>query len=728
MIIIRGRVVRLLQFLLQQKTSVSTYQLATLFDVNIRSVQQDIVELHDWIKRMKWDANLLKSMGTEIMLQVNEEEKDAIHQFIYARNPVLKVYGPEERRYFILLELFKRDEPIIVKELELDFQVSESTILRDLNHLQAWLEQRGLILIRKPNYGIQLTGPELNWRMAKFDLIKEHLLVVNRLSLQNLFVQLQYEKNLSKKTLYDQSVVLQTLLPEDDFHDLVELLKNTLQVEKYQLTDDAAVSLLIHIAIVIHRVKRGKLITIEQDQCHYIKQLPSYNTTKLFLQTFQQTMANIHFPDEEVSYIAMHLAGSRFVHPVRLFGDGSHTDLVNVVEHLVRMLEGFTQLELRKDHQFISGLYAHLVPMFERLKFGIPIRNELLKEVKDRYPDIYAATKLAVLSVEAHLPSLVPDDEIGYIVLHVGAVIERMKQSKKIYRKRAVLVCGNGVGTSNLIQIQLTREFPEIAIIGHEHAYEVQDLTTEDVDIIISTIDIKHPTIPVICIRPILNTSDFEIIRLALKKGEPSSMYWEEVIDQIVSEARSNGLVNTSDFRRGLRDILYQHIFTTSLEDKKSLEEDTRPMLDDLLTEQTIKIIDQRIEWENAVKEAGSMLLEKDYVKKSYIDAMVQAIKEHGPYSVVAPGIALVHARPEDGVKEVCMSLLVCPKGVSFGNPEKDPVNLVFAFGAIDNNQHLRALSQMMTLLNDEPAIKQLKMAVTVQEVLSVLKESIKAS
>ena len=75
-------------------------------------------------------------------------------------------------------------------------------------------------------------------------------------------------------------------------------------------------------------MEKGKFITLEQDQCNYIKQLPSYTTTKLFLQELQQFIGDVHFPDEEVSYIAMHLAGSRFIHPVRLFGDGTHTDLV----------------------------------------------------------------------------------------------------------------------------------------------------------------------------------------------------------------------------------------------------------------------------------------------------------------------------------------------------------------------------------------------------------------
>lgn len=112
-------------------------------------------------------------------------------------------------------------------------------------------------------------------------------------------------------------------------------------------------------------------------------------------------------------------------------------------------------------------------------------------------------------------------------------------------------------------------------------------------------------------------------------------------------------------------------------------------------------------------------------MEEQYITAMTQVIKEHGPYVVITPGIALVHARPEDGVQEVCMSLLVCREGVSFGNTEKDPVHLIFAFGAVDDNQHLKALSQLMTLLNDEACIHKLRSSSSVAEVLAVLRECV---
>lgn len=151
-------------------------------------------------------------------------------------------------------------------------------------------------------------------------------------------------------------------------------------------------------------------------------------------------------------------------------------------------------------------------------------------------------------------------------------------------------------------------------------------------------------------------------------------------------------------------------------------------MLQDLLHEQTVDVLHQCSGWKEAIKNAGNMLMREGVVEQRYVEAMIRAIEEHGPYVVIAPGIALVHARPEDGVNEVCMSLLVCPEGVPFGNPEKDPVQLVFAFGAVDDNQHLRALSQMMTLLNDEDAIKQLKSSLSVKDALNVLRESVKTS
>jgi len=720
---LRSQAVRLLRYLLQQNRAVSIHQIASVHNLNVRSVQQYLRELEEWFEETGWNVSLERMSRTGVLLRIDEREKESILHLIHSEDPHLKVYQPEERRRLILFELFRREEPLLVKELVIDFRVSESTILRDLNRLQEWVEIRGLKMIRRPNFGIQLTGKEIQWRLALFELIKEYLTAMTGLRLEELLVQFQYKSRF--RYAYFHS--LNWLMPEEGFHRLQHLLLHVLFAQKLRLTDHAMASLMVHTAITVHRVKQGKSALMEHDQFAYIRGQPAYSIARFISEQLRRE-TGVALPDEEIAYIGMHLLGSTFTEPDRNGPGPDSTDLDKIVGRLVSTLEWFTQLDLRQDRQFIAGLCAHIKPMVERLRFGIPLRNELLQEVQEKYPAIYTATKLAVLSVEDQFPSTVPDDEIGYLTLHVGAAIERKKSAGRWRRKRVVLVCGNGVGTSNFLLVQLTRAFPEIEIVGCKPAFEVQRIDPKDADLIVSTIDIHHPSIPVICIRPILHPADLQRLRFILQSSQPLSENWEEVIDQIVSEARWRGLTHPSAFRDKVRELIYQRLFAAGAEIEHLSGEDERPLLQDLLNEQSVQVVHRCSDWEEAVKIAGNMLHETGAVEERYVSAMIRAIDEHGPYMVVAPGIALVHARPEDGVREVCMSLLICREGVVFGHRDKDPVHLIFAFGAVDDHQHLRALSQLMTLLNDEGCIRQLRSSLSASEALGILKKCVKAS
>lgn len=125
-------------------------------------------------------------------------------------------------------------------------------------------------------------------------------------------------------------------------------------------------------------------------------------------------------------------------------------------------------------------------------------------------------------------------------------------------------------------------------------------------------------------------------------------------------------------------------------EKKSPYEQDGMPLrLSDLLTPETIQLDRQAANWREAVQLAGSLLLKTGAITPAYVDAMVRVVAELGPYMVVAPGIALAHARPEDGVKRACMSLVRLSSLVEFGS-ENDPVDLVLAFKAVDKAMHLQ--------------------------------------
>lgn len=130
--------------------------------------------------------------------------------------------------------------------------------------------------------------------------------------------------------------------------------------------------------------------------------------------------------------------------------------------------------------------------------------------------------------------------------------------------------------------------------------------------------------------------------------------------------------------------------------------------------------------WEEAVKLAGKLLVDDGVVEDRYVEAMIQVTRELGPYAVIAPGVALPHARPEDGAKEVGLSIVTLREGVNFGSPN-DPVYVVIGFSAKDKKSHLRVLQELADFLSDEKAVEALRSVRNEEELLTLLRTHQKA-
>lgn len=129
-------------------------------------------------------------------------------------------------------------------------------------------------------------------------------------------------------------------------------------------------------------------------------------------------------------------------------------------------------------------------------------------------------------------------------------------------------------------------------------------------------------------------------------------------------------------------------------------------------------------DWEEAIREVGKLMVDTGVVEERYIEAMITTTKELGPYIVIAPGVAIPHSRPEDGVISPCLAFGKLQTPVNFGNKDNDPVHILFALGALDHTQHIDALKQIAEILSDEGKYESLLVADTVESVSSVLYES----
>ena len=95
-------------------------------------------------------------------------------------------------------------------------------------------------------------------------------------------------------------------------------------------------------------------------------------------------------------------------------------------------------------------------------------------------------------------------------------------------------------------------------------------------------------------------------------------------------------------------------------------------MLRSALDERSVTVCAEAGDWREAVKLSGGLLVASGAAEEGYISAMVRTVEELGAYAVIAPGVAIPHARPEDGAKKVGLSLAVLSEPVEFGSKEND--------------------------------------------------------
>lgn len=125
--------------------------------------------------------------------------------------------------------------------------------------------------------------------------------------------------------------------------------------------------------------------------------------------------------------------------------------------------------------------------------------------------------------------------------------------------------------------------------------------------------------------------------------------------------------------------------------------------------------------WEEAVTASGELLVRAGACEPRYVAAMEQAVRDLGPYIVLAPGVAMPHARAESGVLRPGIAVVTLDTPVAFGHQANDPVDLVIPFAAVDKDAHLATLQRLVALLQDDTALARVRAASTDDDLCAAL-------
>lgn len=126
-------------------------------------------------------------------------------------------------------------------------------------------------------------------------------------------------------------------------------------------------------------------------------------------------------------------------------------------------------------------------------------------------------------------------------------------------------------------------------------------------------------------------------------------------------------------------------------------------------------------DWRAAVREAGGALTRSGATRSEYADRMIAVIEEFGAYIVIAPGLALAHARPGADVRHEGLAVVTLADPVPFGHPHNDPVRVVVGLAVANAEEHVASVAKLANAFNDPGIVGRIARAATPAEVRALL-------
>ncbi|MFZ4452604.1 BglG family transcription antiterminator [Salibacterium aidingense] len=691
------RRVSLLHYLYQQNNEIKMEKLKDQFGVSQRTLYYDLDQINGWLKQEQLEP-IQKSYGKGFFL--TEKTIEELPEKLTLQNEWDYRFSPNERRHLTTLTLLTQTKPSTVQHLKENVQVSRGTMFRDLNRISKCMDDRGLSLTHTKR-GYEIHGNEKIKRQVMNDTISSLLHFTNNEHVNKKLNDILYP------SANHQDASLTALLKKE-----ITAIETALDVS---FTEEVFRLLTLQIMIAVKRKSQELSLSIEEEEIKILKNTEAFQS----LQKLNNNLLHEGFsslPDEELYLLTIQILGAR-VHYEQLSGSNRKEmeQLKMVIRKIVDDFQLAACIVFEERKQLEDNLFLHLKPTYYRLKYDLTLNNQYFNDVQAHYPDIYYLTKHSLSHLESFIGKAIPEEEIAYIAMHFGGWLRRENQTS-VKKFKGIVVCENGIAASGMVRAQIETIIPEIMIT---HTLSIREYNEKHIeaDIVFSTSFIKQKQAPIVYLPTILNEKERETVisqtQEYLQQPEAPVHYeTEELINVIAQYAAIHD-------KHALQDKLYRF-----LSNNHSFKKETyKPMLDELLTSRTIRFESSAADWEEAVRMASAPLLNNENIQENYVEAMIQNVKENGPYVVIAPNIALPHARPEEGVDRLGMSLLHLKEPVFFSEQEKHKAFLVIVLAAIDNETHLQALSQLTEMLSDSGNTEHLLKAEAVDEILALVQQ-----
>lgn len=623
------------------------------------------------------DLNLLTGLGNKRLSNnidilnkqylVNSDDLLSLEQFDLSNIDIDKVFEdyqqsfvmPDEfRKMLLYIIIYIQEDAYSILELQDKLGVSRNTVIADIKKLNQDLTEVKVFYTRKQGY--LLRGNESSIRKyAIYYLFKLY-------------------KELDVKTILIESCGLD----KDTFNYWIDTTYQNLRTCQLNIMTGQLSEIITFILVTAMRKKNLPK--------NHLKIETQYLPIQKYID-FSSTYSLLFFESAEIEYISL------------LFAAVSQENVLSVTHifqisfnKFVTMFSVLSGIDITADVDLMNRLQLHTVSMMYREKYFNFLENPLIESVVDSNEALSNVLIEAVSPIEKITGKVISKTELGYLVAIVDSYLQNRNENFSILR--AIILCPNGTTSSLLLKNELLKLFPSIQFSKTSSLNSFKKINPNEYDIIFSTIPIKTQK-PSYVVSNFLSNYEKQKLKKEIATQYrlptlkiPSYKEFELLLKSYIAEEKS-------------MDNLYDELVKI-ITRRTKFQKECSPVLKELLTEDTIKLNVEASDWEDAVRKSGELLLDNGAIDKSYIEAMVNSVKKYGSYIVITPHIALAHASLNDGVNKIGFSLITLKDEIKFNHEANDPVKVVITLAATDQTHHLKALSELMSLLGNEDFLR----------------------
>ncbi len=500
----------ILKIILDVKRPIGSVELAKRLHITPRQVNYSMKGVRVWLKQHDQDLSVLPGVGFAVTLTPEQTHK--LYRKISVQTEVQIVLSVSQRQQLLALFLLTQTEPSILAQLEHISQVSRMTILKDLGEIGDWLQTQKIKLIRKPHFGIQVSGTEHDCQQALAELLWGETPfssdpITEITHADGLTFNLQGDAQLSPLVKH-----INDFLSSLHMRRTIAVVAHAEEQLGGRFTDDAVLHLALIFAIMSNLVQSGKHLELDGQQLASLQSAKMWPVAAQAASRLARESNSIWKPGDTAGVAMEMMAAPRNeVFPGELERD---SDFSALSERLMAYIsEAFGIPKVKQDRMLQNGLLNYIVPACFRQRFNLWFPVALNSTtLPDPYEREYGVAQEISRIVHESTGVALPQSEINNLVVLLRAAFIRNRS----YRfDHVIVICPSGMATAQLLVARLHVRFPNLSNL---EVISLRDITAAQVsaaDLILTTVPLPRQysdNQKVIQVHPLLMPEDIENI------------------------------------------------------------------------------------------------------------------------------------------------------------------------------------------------------------------------